>query len=191
MASVIDLYTKLAEDPHLDFGTLRHVSREMQRAGILPKGRRGGGRGSPRITPQHCALFLLGLAGTSNWGDAGKTAKKMAKLVRRKYGEEKTTLLHDLVQTIQMHRDKEQLLAADYAPSRIIFYHYESPVVFIQFVPMKDDLPHTDANVYGMSRKVVDERPSPHFSGYYTAAILGGGIFDVIAEILGPIGDDQ
>lgn len=187
MASVIDLYTRLAEDPHLDFGMLRHVSREMQRDGILPKGRRGGGRGSPRITPQHCALFLLGLAGTSNWGDAGKTAKKLANLVRREYGEEKTTLLHDLVQTIQDHRDKKKRSDADYATSRIIFIHYEGPVVFIEFVAMKEDAAPPRTHVYGVKRRVADDRPPTRFSGYYTAAVLGGGIFDVIAEILCPL----
>lgn len=45
---------------------IAHRGRRLREAGILPTGRRGGGRGAVEVSSHHCVALLLGLMATSN-----------------------------------------------------------------------------------------------------------------------------
>ena len=87
MATLKDLERVFNAEPRLTPGTVRMITRLLQDGGILPKVRRGFGRGpQPQITAEHCAAWLVGLAvtrrsGLRNVADATERVKRVMKLV--------------------------------------------------------------------------------------------------------------
>ncbi len=87
MAIVADLYKYdqlIGEPLNLDAGNCRYVTRVLQQAGLLPKVKRG--QTPPEINADHCASFLLGIAGTGTVGEAAEAAKRFRALRRLRKG---------------------------------------------------------------------------------------------------------
>ena len=63
---------------------IAHRGRRLREAGILPTGRRGGGRGAAEITSQHCIALLLGFMATSNASRAGDVCRTVSALPYQK-----------------------------------------------------------------------------------------------------------
>ncbi len=143
MAIVADLYKydQLIGNPlNFDAGNLRYVVRVLQQAGLLPKVKQG--RTPPEINADHCASFLLGIAGTGTVGEAAEAAKRFgalrrlreghgAKIVKKKGGEYLKKLprkafcgLHDdLVVLINEAREQKGDWVWSNQPDRLIFGH--------------------------------------------------------------------
>ncbi len=68
MATTSDLEAAFRKEPRLKPGEVRMLTRILQDAELLPKGRRGGWRQMPELTPVHCAIWLVGLAVTRRAG---------------------------------------------------------------------------------------------------------------------------
>ncbi len=68
MATTSDLEAAFRKEPRLRSGEVRQLTRILQDAELLPKGRRGGWRQMPELTPVHCAIWLVGLAVTRRAG---------------------------------------------------------------------------------------------------------------------------
>lgn len=87
MAIVADLYKYdqlIGEPLNLDAGNCRYVTRVLQQAGLLPKAKQG--QTPPEINADHCASFLLGIAGTGTVGEAAEAAKRFRALRRLREG---------------------------------------------------------------------------------------------------------
>ena len=68
MATTSDLEAAFRKESRLKPGEVRMLTRILQDAELLPKGRRGGWRNMPELTPVHCAIWLVGLAVTRRSG---------------------------------------------------------------------------------------------------------------------------
>jgi hypothetical protein len=92
-ATTQKLYAGLGAVDGFDEKSLRYLSRECQRADILPTGKRGGGSAAARVTTEQTAMFLIAAMFPGSAREAVKWAKKMGKL---KYtGGEKPERLKD------------------------------------------------------------------------------------------------
>ena len=68
MATTSDLEAAFRKESRLKPGEVRMLTRILQDAELLPKGRRGGWRNMPELTTEHCAIWLVGLAVTRRSG---------------------------------------------------------------------------------------------------------------------------
>lgn len=193
MPSVIDLFTHLSKDPNLDFGTLRHVAREMQRDGTLPRGKRGGGRSAPKVTAEDCVMFVLGLAGTANFKEAGTAARRFAKLETDWADKPKSTFLDDLIYQVENYQDRERWLKLKWVVNRLVFAHYAHPFVEVQYLRVDDEKAKPEIVRYSPKKKATKKELArdEHEGGITTATILDGRILSVIADFLGPFDHEE
>ena len=93
MASTSDLEAAFRKESRLQPGEVRMLTRILQEAELLPKGRRGGWRQMPELTPVHCAIWLVGLAvtrrsGLRNVAGLRKRIERVLGLVNKRKPEE-------------------------------------------------------------------------------------------------------
>ncbi len=192
MASVVQLYTAVSSALDADGGELRYVARVLQQGGILPIGKRGGGKNTPQVTAKHCAMFLFGMAaGTRRARSAAEDAQRFAKLVTHGPDESTLTLLDAVVGLINVQRGGPAILDEG-QPVRILFIHnktwprVEIPVA--EITGAEDGIPPESPNIF-VPDVPEDERPSDSFPlcEFVGATMFDSGIFQIFADLLGPI----
>lgn len=167
--TLTQFYEELAAKARLDPGRARYAARVFKQQGILPAGKRGGGRGSPAMTSRHAALFIVGLA-------EPMTARRGLNL---KCHDGETLLVDDIAAMVEARRRNSfkgdgfqglRIATGVAIPNAQILLKRRNEVVTVAYYPrLEDETP-------------IDE--DSLLSSYY---FLHGDILDIAAAILGPL----
>ena len=171
------------------FGTLRNLHRELQRDGLLPKAKVGGGSGSVEVDAQFVVTLFLALGG-ANAKEAGGAVERFGRLRCTNHRDGVEASLRDDIERLLLyfHDVDEDFDGSEITgPHTTFFSDDKCPYVELVF--------HRDDDEPGRDSRLIYRNIGPReevMLGPITKAVrVEGNVLAAFARALWPTGEDD